>query len=443
MADQPWHELPPEIVGVLRPALADVAHEMMEAVATVPAYARPLEGPFGDGLRDGVQEALRHLLAEIEAGGHVDRARRLPALGRGEMRAGRSLESLLSAYRVGARVAWRRFAARRRARPASSPRRCICWPSRSSPTSTCSRPSRPRATRSSSRPRRARPSCAGAGWCACSCASRRPSPGRSRRPRAKPAGNCRGRLAVLAIPGERARPAASRLPQGDRRDDRRAGARSCPTPMAPGGRGGDRAGDRGCRRERSARDPSSGRTRDSFARARAALALADGAPSLILAREQAGELLLLSDRALAAELAADRLAPLAELSARARARGSPTPCKAWLAEQGRLAPWRRAARCHPQTVRYRLAGCGSCSATRSTIPTSGSGSSWRCAWSTATRRPASARYAAACGSGWGAGAGSGGIATDGPRPPSTSSSSWTSSSTCDHVEATAHDRRIA
>ncbi len=32
-------------------------------------------------------------------------------LGRGEMRAGRSLESLLSAYRIGARVAWRRFAA--------------------------------------------------------------------------------------------------------------------------------------------------------------------------------------------------------------------------------------------------------------------------------------------------------------------------------------------
>src|SRR5437588_1433162 len=33
------------------------------------------------------------------------------SLGQGEMRAGRSLESLLSAYRIGARVAWRRFAA--------------------------------------------------------------------------------------------------------------------------------------------------------------------------------------------------------------------------------------------------------------------------------------------------------------------------------------------
>jgi hypothetical protein len=111
VSDQPWHELPPEIAAVLRPGLNDVAREMMLAVATVPAYARPLEGPFGDGIRGGVQQALRHFLAEIEAGGTVQRPDVYRALGRGEMRAGRSLESLLSAYRIGARVAWRRFAA--------------------------------------------------------------------------------------------------------------------------------------------------------------------------------------------------------------------------------------------------------------------------------------------------------------------------------------------
>src|SRR6188472_2414873 len=111
MADQPWHELPPEIACVLRPALADVTDEMIEAVRTVPDYARPLEGQFGVGIRAGVQEALRHLLAEIEAGGPVARSDVYNSLGRGEMRAGRSLDSLLSAYRVGARVAWRRFAA--------------------------------------------------------------------------------------------------------------------------------------------------------------------------------------------------------------------------------------------------------------------------------------------------------------------------------------------
>ena len=62
---------------VLRPALADVADEMIQAVATVPAYSRPLEGPFGEGIREGVQEALRHFLAEVEAGGHVRAPRRV------------------------------------------------------------------------------------------------------------------------------------------------------------------------------------------------------------------------------------------------------------------------------------------------------------------------------------------------------------------------------
>ncbi|HWE14296.1 MAG TPA: hypothetical protein VG365_12320, partial [Solirubrobacteraceae bacterium] len=109
--DQPWHDLPAEVVTVLRPGLDDVAGEIIQAVATVPAYARPLEGPFGAGVRAGVQEALHHFLVEIEAGGWVERPDVYRALGQGEMRAGRSLESLLSAYRIGARVAWRRFAA--------------------------------------------------------------------------------------------------------------------------------------------------------------------------------------------------------------------------------------------------------------------------------------------------------------------------------------------
>src|SRR5579863_4995546 len=112
MADQPWHELPAEIVAVLRPRVDEVADEMIDAVVhQVPAYTRPLEGAFGEGIRAGVQEALHHLLAEIEASGPVVRRDVYRRLGRGEMRAGRSLESLLSAYRVGARVAWRRFAA--------------------------------------------------------------------------------------------------------------------------------------------------------------------------------------------------------------------------------------------------------------------------------------------------------------------------------------------
>ena len=68
------------------------------------------------------------------------------ALGRGEAREGRTMEALLAAYRLGARVAWRRSAEQDGAR-ASTPTRSRCSPRPSSPTSTSSRPGPPRATR--------------------------------------------------------------------------------------------------------------------------------------------------------------------------------------------------------------------------------------------------------------------------------------------------------
>jgi DNA-binding PucR family transcriptional regulator len=92
----------------------------------------------------------------------------------------------------------------------------------------------------------------------------------------------------------------------------------------------------------------------SFARATAALALADGSPELIVAGDHAGRLLLRSDPGLADELATDRLAPLAELSPRQRARMVDT-LRAWFAEQGRPSQVAERLGVHPQTVRYRLA----------------------------------------------------------------------------------------
>src|SRR5262249_2648516 len=109
---RPWHELPPGVTEVLRPQLPEVAHEIIDAVRVeVPPYARRLDGAFGRGLIAGVEQALRQFVDGIEAGGRMPRARVHVDLGRGEMRAGRSLDTLLSAYRVGARVAWQRFAA--------------------------------------------------------------------------------------------------------------------------------------------------------------------------------------------------------------------------------------------------------------------------------------------------------------------------------------------
>jgi DNA-binding PucR family transcriptional regulator len=91
----------------------------------------------------------------------------------------------------------------------------------------------------------------------------------------------------------------------------------------------------------------------SFARAQAALRLADGDAGLVAASERAGELLLRADPALAQELARDRLAALDELSPGARARLTAT-LSAWLAEQGRLGAVAARLEIHPQTARYRL-----------------------------------------------------------------------------------------
>src|SRR5687768_11904432 len=114
VTEHPWEGLPPEVAEVLRPELPALADEIVDELRRgVPDYARPLEGPFGRALRTGVEEALGRFTtivgnpgADAEAGREV-----YVNLGRGEMRAGRSLDALLAAYRLGARVAWRRLAA--------------------------------------------------------------------------------------------------------------------------------------------------------------------------------------------------------------------------------------------------------------------------------------------------------------------------------------------
>jgi PucR C-terminal helix-turn-helix domain len=76
----------------------------------VPAYRRPLRGRFGAGIRIGVEEALGQF-ADLIADSALDRSgaeRVYRGLGRGEYRERRSLDALLAAYRLGARVSWRR-----------------------------------------------------------------------------------------------------------------------------------------------------------------------------------------------------------------------------------------------------------------------------------------------------------------------------------------------
>jgi len=110
---EPWRSLPPEIGDLIEPELDEVTEEILVTIAReVPEYARPLEGSFGRGIRTGVDEALRQFVALIrdpEAGRGLGREVYV-GLGRGELRQGRTLDSLQAAYRVGARVAWRRIA---------------------------------------------------------------------------------------------------------------------------------------------------------------------------------------------------------------------------------------------------------------------------------------------------------------------------------------------
>ncbi|MDQ1632330.1 MAG: hypothetical protein QOC80_2302, partial [Frankiaceae bacterium] len=111
---------PAALPTALWPLLPDLADEVIAAIgAEVPIYARPLEGNFGSGVRRGVQDALKGFLELLDQERRVsprDASRDDVAahrrvsfeLGRGEVRQGRPLDALLAAYRVGARVTWRR-----------------------------------------------------------------------------------------------------------------------------------------------------------------------------------------------------------------------------------------------------------------------------------------------------------------------------------------------
>ena len=104
--------VPPEAADVLRPTLPGLADEMIAAISLeVPDYARAMEGTFGQMVRLGVEVALGRFM-DMVADPTVDVTRARDTyvnLGRGEFHAGRSLDALLAAYRVGARLAWRRF----------------------------------------------------------------------------------------------------------------------------------------------------------------------------------------------------------------------------------------------------------------------------------------------------------------------------------------------
>src|SRR4051812_4512165 len=110
--------LDPRLLDLLRRRLPEVATHTINAVTEeVPSYAGAFGGPMGDTIENAVQMALAGFLRLAARGRTTDPGtpnspalEGAYALGRGEARSGRSADALLSAYRVGARVAWRELA---------------------------------------------------------------------------------------------------------------------------------------------------------------------------------------------------------------------------------------------------------------------------------------------------------------------------------------------
>ena len=111
------YRLDNELIEVLRDTLPDVAQHTIAAVREeVPAYGEGLGDQLAATIEQAVQMALAGFL-RVAARTSDPGTPLTPtvegayALGRGEARAGRSADALLSAYRVGARVSWRELSA--------------------------------------------------------------------------------------------------------------------------------------------------------------------------------------------------------------------------------------------------------------------------------------------------------------------------------------------
>jgi PucR C-terminal helix-turn-helix domain len=105
----------PTVADTMRAELPAVAERTVAAIVVeVPSYAEAFQGDMGRAIENAVQLALGGFIELATQAGGADASRPIGpalegayALGRGEAKNGRSMDALLAAYRVGARVAWR------------------------------------------------------------------------------------------------------------------------------------------------------------------------------------------------------------------------------------------------------------------------------------------------------------------------------------------------
>jgi hypothetical protein len=358
--ERPWQALDPAVSAAISPVLGAVADEITAAIAdAIPEYRQPMGGAFGRGVRDAIEETLRQFLDQLGRPATGERPGRevYIALGRGEFRAGRGLDALQGAYRVGARIAWRRISEAAIAAGLEGTTLALLAESIFAYIDEISAESVE-------------------GYASAQAVS---AGERSRE---------RQGLVRLLVAGEldeaeaQARAAAADWPlprllaaiAADHRDAERFAA------IVGEGAIGARVDDLVCvligdpevpgrleriRRAVDGRLVALGPTRpwpaaaESWARAAGCIALVRGGvleeeERFIVASEQLGLLAIHASPALVRELAATRLAPLAGLTPVAAARLQQT-LLAWLRGQGNVALVAAELHVHPQTVRYRLA----------------------------------------------------------------------------------------
>jgi hypothetical protein len=357
---EPWRGLPAPVADLIEPELDTITEEILATIAReVPEYARPLEGRFGRGIRTGVGEALLQFVALIrdpDAGREPGRDVYVQ-LGRGEQRVGRTLDSLQAAYRIGARVAWRRIAAAGRragleAEPLTLLAEAIFAYIDELAADSVDGFAQAQAEVEDRRRRRRDELAA--------MLLRQPPPEQADlAAAAQPAGwALPARLAAIACAEADLGAVTRRLPpEALATVVDGSGCVLLPDPDGPGrAEALARAAARGRLAVGPAAEPAAAAESWSLARAllRAADAGAVPAAGLLRADEHLAELLLFQGRTLASRIAARRLQPLDGLTAKARERMRETAL-AHVRHNGNAVAMAAEMHVHPQTARYRIA----------------------------------------------------------------------------------------
>ncbi|GLY93908.1 helix-turn-helix domain-containing protein [Actinoplanes sp. NBRC 103695] len=108
---RPGEMFPRHMAVIMRAELPSLAADIIAEIReTIPEYARPMDGPYGQTMRLGVEHALESFVDQVAdpSASHQGWDWVFRRLGRYEANEDRSLDSLQAAYRVGARVAWQR-----------------------------------------------------------------------------------------------------------------------------------------------------------------------------------------------------------------------------------------------------------------------------------------------------------------------------------------------